>query len=627
MIFKKIFSMLCNFLLFLFMFLGILLAFTARWFIKTWGLLTIDEIVYHMKSSISGTNTDMIKEYVWGYGIYAFLLTLLLYGILLFFSHKKPAHRILSRIVMIAIGLCSMIYAYLAIDSAIGVTYYVKQELFGADANQSDFIADNYVDTASTPIDFPQVKRNLIYIYMESMESTYSDTANGGAFEKSRIPGLTELAKHNENFSGKDARLNGGISLPGSNWTMAGIFAQTSGLPLKVPLSMNRIEKQDDFFPTISTLGDILQKQGYNQTFMLGSNADFGGLKLYFSGHGDYRIKDYNYAIDNGILPEDYFEFWGYEDEKLYEYAKEELTALSAEDAPFNFTMITADTHFEDGYVCRLCDNTFGDDQYSNVITCADRQVISFVEWIQAQDFYKNTTIIICGDHPTMDSDFCKDVPSDYQRTTFMCILNPAASRADDSERRVFSTMDMFPTTLAAMGCTIDGDQLGLGVNLFSNKETLTERYSLPVIKTALSRTSPFINQLSSLSIKEQDLEEAKEKVKMVFSDEDGHIRFTIRKLSSRFSLESVDQLSFRCTYQDPSTGNPVEQTYECDVMQEFENDPEYFIGTAVTDIPYDQFRNVTVSVSISVAEFKDYHLCDFKYNPQESEFIVEGIE
>ena len=37
--------------------------------------------------------------------------------------------------------------------------------------------------------------------------------------------------------------------------------------------------------------------------------------------------------------------------------------------------------------------------------------------------------------------------------------------------------MDLFQTTLAAMGTKIDGDRLGLGTNLYSDKETLAERY------------------------------------------------------------------------------------------------------------------------------------------------------
>ena len=35
--------------------------------------------------------------------------------------------------------------------------------------------------------------------------------------------------------------------------------------------------------------------------------------------------------------------------------------------------------------------------------------------------------------------------------------------------------MDMFPTTLASLGAVIDGDRLGLGTNLFSDKPTLAE--------------------------------------------------------------------------------------------------------------------------------------------------------
>ena len=42
----------------------------------------------------------------------------------------------------------------------------------------------------------------------------------------------------------------------------------------------------------------------------------------------------------------------GYEDQKLFENAKEKLSEIGIKDEPFNFTMLTVDTHFEDGYVC-----------------------------------------------------------------------------------------------------------------------------------------------------------------------------------------------------------------------------------------------------------------------------------
>ncbi len=65
-------------------------------------------------------------------------------------------------------------------------------------------------------------------------------------------------------------------------------------------------------------MGDILGQSGYNQTLMIGSDATFGGRRLYFTDHGNYSIEDYNYAVESGMIPEDYKVWWGYEDRKLF---------------------------------------------------------------------------------------------------------------------------------------------------------------------------------------------------------------------------------------------------------------------------------------------------------------------
>ena len=61
--------------------------------------------------------------------------------------------------------------------------------------NVSTYIADNYVDPGTVKITFPEKKRNLIVIYLESVEVTFADKEDGGAFPKNAIPELTELAK------------------------------------------------------------------------------------------------------------------------------------------------------------------------------------------------------------------------------------------------------------------------------------------------------------------------------------------------------------------------------------------------------------------------------------------------
>ena len=60
--------------------------------------------------------------------------------------------------------------------------------------------------------------------------------------------------------------------------------------------------------------------------------------KQYFKQHGHYYIFDYYTAIEKKKI-DDYFVWWGYEDKKLFEYAKEELVKLSNGDQPFNFTL------------------------------------------------------------------------------------------------------------------------------------------------------------------------------------------------------------------------------------------------------------------------------------------------
>lgn len=159
---------------------------------------------------------------------------------------------------------------------------------------------------------------------------------------------------------------------------------------------------------------------------------------------------------------------------KLFEYAKYELTNLAASGQPFNFNMLTADTHFVGGYPCEECEDLYGDN-YSNVIRCSSKHVTALVEWIQQQDWYANTTIVLAGDHKSMDNDWFKDIEdSGYDRKVYYTIVNPAISPATQKSRTV-STYDLYPTTVASLGITYDSPRLGLGTNLFTDTPTVVE--------------------------------------------------------------------------------------------------------------------------------------------------------
>ena len=60
---------------------------------------------------------------------------------------------------------------------------------------------------------------------------------------------------------------------------------------------------------------------------------------------------------------------------------------------------------------------------------------------------------------------------------------------------RDYCAFDMYPTTLAAMGFTIEGNKLGLGVNLYSDEQTLCERYGLKKLNKLLQKKSKYYNK------------------------------------------------------------------------------------------------------------------------------------
>lgn len=494
---SKVSNVLCKFLfgfgnvlMVFFAALTILAGASTLWVLKTWPHLTMQELMFTIQSPVEGTNKEMILDYiVFCIPVTVIVMAALIAGLVI--TRMKKGYRIMAA----AVPAVSVILL-------AGTVYTAWERLDIADyaANSgavSSFIDENYVNPAGTELTFPEQKRNLIYIFLESMETTYADEENGGAFSENYIPELTELAEENEDFSGADAGLNGGTALTSTTWTAAALFGQTTGLPLSIPIDGNSMDTQESFLPGVTSLGDILEQQGYRQTFMIGSDGNFGGRSLYFTDHGNYDIKDYYYYQSQGKFDKDYWVWWGFEDQKLFEYAKEELTALAAQDQPFNFTLLTVDTHFEDGYVCGLCGNEHGENQYGNVLSCSSRQIKEFVEWIRQQDFYENTTIVISGDHPTMDKDFCEGIDDAYERKVYTAYINSAVTPEDPEWTRAYSTFDNYPTTLASLGVSIEGERLGLGTNLFSSRSTLTEVYGNPYINQELTRKSELMDQLT----------------------------------------------------------------------------------------------------------------------------------
>lgn len=465
---KIFFEYILNFII-IHLFLGVI------WVNNYFGPTTGEEKIFHLLVPLDGVNPECYLSYF----IKAFIPTIIIALLLYYFINKKVKKKLFIYIPLLII---SFLFAYNQFD----ISKYLYSNIV-----KSNFIEENYIDPNKTNITFEN-KKNVIYIMLESMENTYSHEQLGGSKKVNLIPNLSKLSTENISFSNTD-KLGGALYIDGSNFTVASMLTQTTGIPLKINLELALKFDYKKFY-TGKALGDILYENGYNNYIIMGSNSNYGARKTLYENH-HYQVSDVNTAIKNGKMTKEDIVWWGYSDEDLFKYAKEDLLNISKEDKPFNYTIMTVDTHFEDGYLEKDCQNKFND-QYSNVIYCSDNLINSFINWIKEQDFYKDTVIIMVGDHISMDSDYFKDVKKDYERTTYNVFINTDFSKEETKQKnRKFTQLDMLPTTISALGGKIEGERLGLGTNLFSGDKTLVEKYGYQKVKNELNKNSNYYNK------------------------------------------------------------------------------------------------------------------------------------
>ena len=78
-----------------------------------------------------------------------------------------------------------------------------------------------------------------------------------------------------------------------------------------------------------------------------------------------------------------------------------------------------------------------------------------------------------------------------FDRRIWNVFIHPQKN-AKESKNREFSTLDLFPSILSALGFSLPKGGLGLGRDLFGDKKTLVEKYGLNTLNLFIKRRSRF---------------------------------------------------------------------------------------------------------------------------------------
>ncbi len=491
--------------------------FLSHWVATTFAGVQADQLLFFMLGGNPGTTpeqgADLLLRVIYpiiGTALASAVVPLLLTGVRIREDGASPSRKFLglktpkrttsrrvANIAMVVSLVSALVYSVAALP-LIGVarSYFVR----------SNFIAENYVEPTDEILQFPDKPKNFIHIYMESIENSYYGADEGGYLQQNLMPDLGQLTKENTTFSHTD-HFGGPLQTYGANHSLAGMMNFQAGVPM-IPFYNSSVGGRISY-PNFATIGDILHQHGYETSFMLGTFSNWHKMGDYYRQHGNFRIFDLQTARDRKLVPPNYFVFWGLEDDKLYEYAKAEMTRLGSGEKPFYFILENADTHPNGGYVSPRMSERPSDKQYGNVIHYSQAETVKLVRWIQAQPWYKDTVIVVTGDHKSMDNEFFVGWDPSYERTVANVFINSALPDPGRSRthNRVYAPFDFFPTIMASLGIKIEGDRLGLGTNLYSDQPTLLEQYGFDKVNEELQKRSDFYEEHRVGDITREDID------------------------------------------------------------------------------------------------------------------------
>ena len=414
----------------------------AGWIGRSFGDTSLDQVLWHVRHS-EGAAVQMGGIFALEF-VVEVLLFPLLFAVLATLLHGALAERMRG-------GLRRLLRALPATAGGAALVALLMQFSvfsYAAASFGPDRFAETYVDPATVRLASGK-PRNLVLIYLESMEQVYADPA---LFGRDLLAPLARLGGHS--FPSYQPA-------PGATWTIAGMVATQCGLPLKVytESDLRGSDRGRSFMPGATCLGDVLQARGYRNVFMGGAPLSFAGKGAFLRDHGYQEAWGRDEWERAGVQRAQMNE-WGLHDSTLYEGARRRLAELHAAGQPFNLTLLTIDTHNPHGFRSPHC-RSRGARDFAGIIACGAEQAAEFVEFARRNGYLRDTVVVILGDHLAVPNPVWEKLQSaGERRRIYNLVIADGPVAANTQELLPF---DWYPTMLDLLGLQVEGERLALG--------------------------------------------------------------------------------------------------------------------------------------------------------------------
>ena len=455
-------------LIFIALFFTVLFRTSTYWALNTFPLKDAYSVLLTLQAPFDDFAYFMVKQYLTTTipQVFAISTILTVFAYVLLGSNKK-------RLFLIMAYFSATVVLFTYEVPVLDYIHILKNEP-EKNVSYSKFFAVNYVNPDSIIISPPEKKRNIILIYLESLETTFADKDHGGNQDVNLIPEITEIAQQNINFGKNRKHIGGGLDAVGSNHSFGAMHTRTLGIPDITDY------KRTPILHHYKSIYKILNANGYKQIFFQGNPGLYKQFRDFVE---DQKINEV-YGPDDLIQrlnldTTDLIKKQGFktvQDKDAFKFANQILDTISE---PFSLTFFTIDTHSPDGFYdpdcIKISDDGNKDERLKAAARCVSRELKKFVDSLKTKPFYENTSIVIFGDHLFMGTRLVKD----FNNRKWVNIFINSVKTPIAEENRLFSDIDMFPTILSSMDFNIEGDRLGFGADLFSDKKTLVEKIGL----------------------------------------------------------------------------------------------------------------------------------------------------